>query len=131
MEFSLKNRVPVIIDYRDLWPEVFYDLFPKKMTFLAKIIFSPLSLRLKKVLKNVTGIVGITEKIMNTGIEKAQRKKNPFDSFFYLGYEKLIFNHSTLNKYINKWRSYGISENDGFLKIYFLEHWVTRWILIH
>ena len=119
MEFSLKNKVPIILDYRDLWPEVFYDLFPEKMRFLAKIIFSPLNLRLKKVLKNVTGIVGITEKIMNTGIEKAQRKKNPFDSFFYLGYEKLIFNHSTLNKYTNKWRSYGISKNDGFLKICF------------
>lgn len=119
LEFSLKNKVPIILDYRDLWPEVFYDLFPEKMRFLAKIIFSPLNLRLKKVLKNVTGIVGITEKIMNTGIEKAQRKKNPFDSFFYLGYEKLIFNHSTLNKYTNKWRSYGISKNDGFLKICF------------
>ena len=117
LEFSLKNKVPVIIDYRDLWPEVFYDLFPEKLRFLAKIIFSPLSFRLKRVLKNVTGIVGITEKIMNTGIEKAKRKKNIFDSFFYLGYEKLIFNQSTLNKYINKWRSYGI--NDGFLKICF------------
>ena len=119
LEFSLKNKVPVIIDYRDLWPEVFYDLFPEKLRFLAKIIFSPLSFRLKRVLKNVTGIVGITEKIMNTGIEKAKRKKNIFDSFFYLGYEKLIFNQSTLNKYINKWRSYGIYENDGFLKICF------------
>ena len=78
LEFSLKNKVPAIIDYRDLWPEVFYDLFPKKIRFLAKIIFSPLSFRLKRVLKNVTGIVGITEKIMNTGIEKAQRKKKYF-----------------------------------------------------
>ena len=134
LEFSLKNKVPAIIDYRDLWPEVFYDLFPKKLRFLAKIIFSPLSFRLKRVLKNVTGIVGITEKIMNTGIEKAQRKKNIFDSFFYLGYEKLTINQSTLNKYTNKWRSYGISENDGFLKICFfgtLGHQMDFDTLIH
>ena len=134
LEFSLKNKVPAIIDYRDLWPEVFYDLFPKKIRFLAKIIFSPLSFRLKRVLKNVTGIVGITEKIMNTGIEKAQRKKNIFDSFFYLGYEKLTINQSTLNKYTNKWRSYGISENDGFLKICFfgtLGHQMDFDTLIH
>ena len=134
LEFSLKNKVPAIIDYRDLWPEVFYDLFPKKIRFLAKIIFSPLSFRLKRVLKNVTGIVGITEKIMNTGIEKAQRKKNIFDSFFYLGYEKLTIDQSTLKKYTNKWRSYGISENDGFLKICFfgtLGHQMDFDTLIH
>ena len=119
LEFSLKHKIPIIIDYRDLWPEVFYDLFPRKFRFLAKIIFSPFSIRLKRVLKNATGIVGITEKIMNTGIEKTNRKKNIFDSFYYLGYEKITINKNTIIEYVNKWKSYGMSKDDGFLKICF------------
>ena len=119
LEFSLKHKIPIIIDYRDLWPEVFYDLFPMKFRYLAKIIFSPFSIRLKRVLKNATGIVGITEKIMNTGIEKTNRKKNIFDSFYYLGYEKITINKNTIIEYVNKWKSYGISKNDGFIKICF------------
>ena len=67
-------------------------------------------------------------------MKRLKEKKNIFDSFFYLGYEKLTINQSTLNKYTNKWRSYGISENDGFLKICFfgtLGHQMDFDTLIH
>ena len=90
VKYANKKSIPILIDYRDLWPEVFHDLFPKKMNFIPKIIFYPFTIRFINVLQKSTGIIGITKKILERGIKKAKRKLSNYDAFFYLGYDKLI-----------------------------------------
>ena len=50
-KFGDINKIPVIIDYRDLWPEAFSDLFPSKINFIGKMLLSPLYFSTNKMLK--------------------------------------------------------------------------------
>ena len=38
-KFKLQNKIPLIIDIRDLWPDIFYKVVPNFLKPIAKIIF--------------------------------------------------------------------------------------------
>ena len=119
VKYANKKSIPVLIDYRDLWPEVFYDLFPKKIRFIGKVLFSPLSKRLNSMFKKATGIIGITEEFLNIGLKRIKRNKNNFDSYFPLGYNKLELDKTQLRDQLNYWKSLGVKSDDGYIKFCF------------
>jgi hypothetical protein len=119
VNYGIRNNVPVIIDYRDLWPEAFQDLFPKKIKLLAKIIFYPLSFKTKKVLAKATGIIGITDKFLEIALNKINRNKNKFDSYFYHTYKKLTINQADQNECISFWKKMGIQGDSNYINVCF------------
>ena len=78
--------VPVLIDYRDMWPEVFVEIVPNFMKPIVKCILSPLFIKTKKTFKKATGIIGITDGFLNLALDKIQRGKNEYDGVFPLAY---------------------------------------------
>ena len=79
--------VPVILDARDYWP----DIFEKEMTGLMKFFSWPIVYLMKRNLmyaaKNATSLVGITEFYRDHLLNYAQKPCNDLtDSVFPLGY---------------------------------------------
>ncbi len=111
--YGRENNIPVLVDYRDLWPEVYYDILPKIFKPLLKILFFPINLRLIKTLKLSTGIIGITPKFLDIALKKIGRSKTNFDSFFYLGYDRVEYQEKKLNKEILRWKKYLKISNDN------------------
>jgi glycosyltransferase involved in cell wall biosynthesis len=91
INFANQNNIPILIDYRDLWPEVYIDLIPKPLRFFGKILFYPLIQRVNKIFQHATGLIGVTDSFLNIALEKARRQKNNFDAVFPLGYLKNQF----------------------------------------
>ena len=48
-DFGKNNNIPVIIDYRDMWPEVFVDIAPSAFKPLVQLLLSPLFNKTKNV----------------------------------------------------------------------------------
>ena len=119
VKFGSINKIPVIIDYRDLWPEAFSDLFPSKINFIGKMLLSPLHFSTNKMLKNATGIIGITESFLNIALRKINRKKNKYDSFFPHTYKKLDISQEKINDSLIFWKELGIDPNSNFVNICF------------
>ncbi len=119
LKFGEINNIPVIIDYRDLWPEAFSDLFPSKINFIGKILLSPLYFSTNKMLKNATGIIGITESFLNIALQKINREKNNFDAYFPHTYKKLNISHEKINDSLTFWKEFGIDPNSNFINICF------------
>ena len=88
IDYGLNNNVKVFIDYRDLWPEVFIDIVPDSIKFIFNFIFKPLFNQRKYIFKNATGLISITNELLNQTLLIAERKKNKYDNFFPLGYFK-------------------------------------------
>lgn len=88
VDYGSKNNVKVFIDYRDLWPEVFVDIVPDSFKFIFNFIFKPLFNQRKYIFKNATGLISITDELLNQSLLIAERKKNKYDNFFPLGYFK-------------------------------------------
>ena len=58
--WAKKNNIPFFIDIIDPWPDVFSILFPKRVIPLLKVALVPFYNQLKRILKNASGVVAIS-----------------------------------------------------------------------
>tara|TARA_B100001059_G_C17838691_1_gene590237 strand:- start:4397 stop:5662 length:1266 start_codon:yes stop_codon:yes gene_type:complete len=119
IRFGKANNIPVLIDYRDLWPEAFQDLFPKKLSFFSRPLLAPLFYITNKMFNSADGIIGITENFLQIALDKIKRKKNDFDAQFPHTYNKLELSEHQLNKSINFWKEKSIKYNSDDINICF------------
>lgn len=110
-KFGEKNGIPVIIDVRDLWPDVFVDLVPKQMSSIARLTLKPMYDGVKNACSNATAITGITPNYVDWGLRYANRKKTVYDRFFPLGYPSVAPDESAVKEAENFWRMYGLSKS--------------------
>jgi glycosyltransferase involved in cell wall biosynthesis len=96
IKFGKKFNIPVIVDIRDLWPDIFFEeLLPKFIRKFALNLFNLFIVKHQFVFKNATAIIGITDKILNWGLEYAGRKSTDTDKVFHLSYSKPSLQHTT------------------------------------
>jgi hypothetical protein len=119
LNFAKENNIPFVIDYRDMWPEVFYDLFPRSLRIIPKIIFYPMSQKLNRVLKNSNAIVSVTKNILDFALARTGGIKSEFNHFFPLGYKRLEISTNEISLQSKYWKSQNIYEDDGYIKFCF------------
>ena len=109
--YGRQNNIPVLIDYRDMWPEVFVDILPLKLQKLGKLALFHLFSKTRKVFSEATGIIGITDQFLNIALNKVSRKKNPSDGVFPLGYLENQFTETELAEAMLYWQNKGLANN--------------------
>jgi glycosyltransferase involved in cell wall biosynthesis len=118
IKYGEKHNVPVLIDYRDMWPEVFTEILPKKIRFAGKIALYTLFKKTSKVFAKANGLIGITEEFLGLGLSKIDRKRQVYDVVFPLGYLDNQYNLSDYNTAIDYWRNIGLTK-DKYKKVVF------------
>lgn len=88
IKYGKKNKVPVIVDIRDLWPDIFYHNLPKLISILATPYIQWMQHKTKKIMRDAFAINSVSDAMLDWGLEKGNRKRNRFDRYFYIGYEK-------------------------------------------
>jgi glycosyltransferase involved in cell wall biosynthesis len=86
--FAKKNNIPVLVDVRDPWPDIFFQSLPSLFRNVARIIFYKSFGMLKYALSNASGLVSVTETMKQWSLMKAGRNENENDKVFYLGHFK-------------------------------------------
>ena len=89
-KYGKERNVPVVIDIRDLWPDLIIDLFPKKIKWFIKIILFVFFKNTRKVFRECSSIIGISDGYLQWGLSYAGRKRNINDAVFPLCYKKPI-----------------------------------------
>lgn len=111
LKYGKKNSIPVILDVRDLWPDIFDRAFPDKLKWLAHIALIPLQVQAKRTFRKADAIVGITPEHLRWGLKKAGRKKGYFDKVIYIGYKPDSWkNEEERAAAIMGWEKYGITD---------------------
>jgi glycosyltransferase involved in cell wall biosynthesis len=88
VRFGMERNVPVVVDIRDLWPDVYLTMFPKGLCRIAKALLFFEYRRAKYIYKNATGITAISEAYLKNGLYHAQRKRGHYDKIFPIGSNK-------------------------------------------
>ena len=80
--------MPVVIDIRDLWPDIYLDVFPKFLSSIAKkLLFKQYKLS-RDCFSNATSLVAVSESYLKWGINRGNRKSSPhLDKVFPIGYQ--------------------------------------------
>ena len=87
ISYGKLHDVPVVIDIRDLWPDVLLDRVPTMARGIAKKVLSIPHRRSRRICRSATAIVGISEGFLQWGLNMAQRKAGQFDRVFPMGRE--------------------------------------------
>lgn len=79
-------NIPVIVDVRDLWPDIFESAIPKGLGWLGAMVLAPMYRRTRKVFQQADGIVGVSKDYLDWGLKYADREASKQDAVFPLSY---------------------------------------------
>lgn len=108
-KFATEYEVPYVVDIRDLWPEIYYEVTPKISHPLIKILVENNIKTLKQILQKSTGIVGVTAKFLEYGLNVADMKHRHTDNVFHTAYPDIIKKDKNLT---DDWNNKGLEDGD-------------------
>lgn len=111
VEFGKMNNIPVIVDIRDLWPEIYREVVPQKLKILISPYIKYKKRILAKILNNSTSIIGVTPNFLEYGLNISNHQLREEDRVFYTSYEPK--NYSDYKKYFQEnWGRFDLSQED-------------------
>jgi glycosyltransferase involved in cell wall biosynthesis len=114
INYGLANNVKVLIDVRDLWPDLYLTMFPSSLRRIMRIILEPEYRRAKRSLRQANGIIAVSETYFDWAIKLSGRLRQPTDVIFPLGYEKCSVNEEDPNIWL-KLRCLSPIQTDKFI----------------
>jgi len=86
--FANKNKIPILVDIRDQWPDIFLEKMPFIPKPLMRFILHPDFRMLRETMKRATSILSMMDILLDWGLEYSERAKTWRDKVFYLGYSR-------------------------------------------
>lgn len=118
-DFGRRHGIPVVLDMRDMWPDIFVDTAPRPLRPLAHTLLQPMFRQARRACAQATAITGITDAFVNWGIARGRRRRTPLDHAFPLGYSTEAPAGEAIRAAEEAWDRLGIRENGPFTVCYF------------
>lgn len=88
VKFARENNIPVLVDIRDPWPDIFLNQLPTRLQKIAKVLLYYDFKIIEKTMKMADGLIAVTNTFLEWGLRYAQKDKNWVDRVLSLGYKK-------------------------------------------
>lgn len=89
VEWGKKHNIPVVVDIRDLWPDIYLDLIPRTLSFIKPVlgwVLDHMYSQVKYLYTNAYAFTGLTQAYLNWALKKANREQQEFDAVFPMTY---------------------------------------------
>lgn len=80
--------IPSVVSVRDLWPDVFREFAPSAMRPFLTVPLMHFERQVSYACRHANAIVGISERYLDWGLNKAGRGRRSFDAIVPLGYKR-------------------------------------------
>ncbi len=118
--YGKERGVPVVLDMRDMWPDIFVDTAPAPARPVARLLLAPLFRQARTACAGATAITGITELFVEWGLRRGGRTRSPLDRSFPMGYVSTPPAAEAIRKAEQYWDNLGVPANpSGFLVCFF------------
>ena len=107
VEYAQKNDIPCIVDVRDLWPEIYYDVIPKSLHWVLNFYVKACAKTLNYTMGNCTSIVGLSNGFLEYGLKYAKRNRTDNDAVYPIAYPNNDYSAYKF-KLQEYWGNYGI-----------------------
>lgn len=88
--YGRARGVPVVLDVRDLWPDIFVELAPPMARGLARLATSSMTRAARQAFGGAAAITGVTPSFVAWGLDHAARPASANDRAFPLGYSDRV-----------------------------------------
>ncbi len=110
---------PVVVDCRDMWPEVFVDVAPRWLRWPARLALSPMFRQKRRALRGAFAISGITDDFLEWGLQGAGRGRSGLDFVAHHSYFRTEYRQEDLAMAARAWDDAGLREDRDLLTICF------------
>ena len=83
--FSKRSNIPVLVDIRDEWPDLFLSIVSQKYQKIVKLLLFKDFQMLKKVMFMADGLIAMMDSLLDWGLRYTERSRTSKDRVFYLG----------------------------------------------
>jgi glycosyltransferase involved in cell wall biosynthesis len=77
--YAVERHIPLLVDVRDLWPDVFALAAPIFARPLARVLFRPAEITTRRTLRRADAIVGVSDAYLDWGLRHASRARGTYD----------------------------------------------------
>ena len=106
--FGKKYGIPVVLDIRDIWPDLIVEAAPRFLRPLANWVLTPYHFMVQRACCAAAAFVSNTPKFIEWGLAKSRRSKSDDDQDFPFGYEEPEMSEDDKKNADAFWRSQGI-----------------------
>ncbi len=87
VKYGKRNHIPVVIDIRDFWPDIWWERYSGLVSKLVKCLTFAMRYKISYAIRNADIVIGTIPKSMEFA-EKYGRVKQPDDMVCYLAYKE-------------------------------------------
>lgn len=116
VKYAKAHNVPVFVDIRDTFPDMYLDYFPDKLKSLGNVAIAPYRRQLAWTLSNATGIIASSDGFLDWALNYADRKRIETDRVYHISYPDISGSYTHTER--NKWCEMGLSTDD-FIACFF------------
>jgi glycosyltransferase involved in cell wall biosynthesis len=106
--YAARQGVPVIVDVRDMWPDLFHWMLPRGLGFLGRAALLPYAWTGRRALRAATTVTSITDGILDWALGKAGRPRRPHERAIHFCYEPAAYRPDELAAAADFWREQGV-----------------------
>ncbi|MCM8808339.1 MAG: glycosyltransferase family 4 protein, partial [Candidatus Omnitrophica bacterium] len=93
VKYAKSNRIPVIVDVRDEWPDLFFQHIPKTLHPIGRLLLFKDFQMIRTVCIEAISLVSMQNSLLNWSLSKAGRNRSENDKIFYIGAPKVELDH--------------------------------------
>jgi len=123
--YGKMHGVPVIVDVRDLWPDIFEEALPCCLRKAAPILLAPLRRQVRKALRQARAVIGTNKEFVAWGLRHAGREGTSLDRAFPLAYDATPPAPQAIEAARKTWQQRG-SLKDGVFRVCFAGTFTSR-----
>ncbi len=88
VRYANDRNIPVLIDVRDLWPDIFIERFRLRLLRgVSKVVLYRDFWRVRHLLSACDGILAISQGVLDWALKKSGRSSGRWDKVFFTGYK--------------------------------------------
>jgi len=87
VRYGRARGVPVLLDVRDLWPDLIAESAPRCLRWAARCVLAGMFREVRFACRNATGIIGVTRRYVEWALNYAARGWGPWDSEIPMAYK--------------------------------------------
>jgi glycosyltransferase involved in cell wall biosynthesis len=113
VRYAVPRGIPVVLDLRDMWPDIFPDALPRGLRWAARALTTGLRKDLAYACRRATALTGITPEFIAWGLAAAGRPATAADRHFWLASSAAPPAGSLVAEAAAHWAEEGISAGSG------------------
>ena len=119
VKFGKRHGIPVIVDIRDLHPDILVQTAPPYLRAVVYAATRPMAAKVRWLCKEATAIWGNSDQFIEWGCKMAGRSRTELDLTVPIAYKPLEVSAARTQQILDTWRGEGLFELDCLHSVFF------------